>query len=107
MVFDDRKKNAVYFLGYPRDDGTVAVLCRNSGSMAGPAYCESKKDAIKLKTRLVNDPRSLNNHRAMEIIKGLYVYKLYPEIEPAWEPGLLWAYLPTEKVKCVEFQNFW
>lgn len=97
----------LFVLGCPRDDGTIAILCRSTGKMPGPAYCESKKDAIKLKTRLVNDPRGNENHRAMQIIKNLFVYKLSPRTEPVWENGLLWAYLPDNQAKCLESQSFW
>lgn len=95
-------KNQLYILACPRDDGNLAVLCRSSGPSPGPAYCNNKKNAVKLKTRLTNDPRGIANHRAMELIKNLYVYKIDAAIEPIWEEGSLWAYLPEEKAKCVE-----
>ncbi len=94
--------NSVFILACPRDDGTVAILCRNSGPDPGPAYCNSRKNAMKLKTRLCNDPRGIANHRAMELIKNLYIYKVDASVEPIWEEGELWAYLPQEKAKCIE-----
>lgn len=95
-------KNSVYVLACPRDDGTVAVLCRNTGVNPGPAFCDSKKNAMKLKTRLANDPRGIANHRAMELIKSLLVYKVDASVEPIWDEESLWAYLPQEKAKCAE-----
>jgi hypothetical protein len=103
----NNQRRQLYVLGCPREGGTVAVLCRSSGSVPGPAYCDSKKNAMRLKTKLSNDPRGIGNHRAMEIIKSLFVYRVDDDIEPAWEPGLLWAYLPESTVKCVESQSFW
>ncbi len=103
MVFSNQKEqDAVYILGSPRNDGTIAVLCRSSGSKPGPAVCESKRDAVSLKTRLANDPRGMGNHRALELIKNLYIYKIAANLQPAWEPGQLWAYLPTDRAQCVE-----
>lgn len=96
-----------FVLGCAKGDGTIAILCRSTGAATGPAYCDSKKDAVKLKTRLVNDPRGSGNHRAMQIIKNLLVYKLNLGADPIWEEGLLWAYLPTNQLKCVESQSFW
>lgn len=94
--------NSVYVLACPRDDGTVAILCRNAGPDPGPAYCNSRKNAMKLKTRLTNDPRGIANHRAMELIKNLLIYKVDAAIEPVWEEGSLWAYLPQDRAKCIE-----
>ncbi len=102
MDFAGNPRNSTYVLACPRQDGTIAVLCRSSGPSAGPAFCDSKKNAIKLKTRLSSDPRGIANHRAMELIKSLYIYKIDSVIEPIWEEGSLWAYLPQAKAKCVE-----
>jgi uncharacterized protein YbaR (Trm112 family) len=102
MTVETPSKNQLFILACPRDDGTLAVLCRSTGPSPGPAYCNNKKNAVKLKTRLSNDPRGIANHRAMELIKNLYVYKIDASIEPIWEEGSLWAYLPQEKAKCVE-----
>ncbi len=95
-------KNTVFVLGCLRDDGNVAILCRSAGAQPGPAYCNSKKNAMRLKTKLSNDPRGIANHRSMELIKSLLVYKMDAAIEPIWEEGSLWAYLPQENLKCVE-----
>jgi hypothetical protein len=95
-------KNQIYVLACPREDGTLAILCRTGGSSSGPATCNSKKNAMRLKTKLSNDPRGIANHRAMELIKNLFVYKLDASIEPIWEQGSLWAYLPQDRAKCVE-----
>ncbi len=98
----DRRTNPVFVLASPREDGTLAVLCRSSGPNQGPAYCNSKKNAVQLKTKLSNDPRGIANHRALELIRNLLVYRLDAAIEPIWEEGALWAYLPAHKAKCVE-----
>lgn len=100
------QKEYTFVLGCPRSDAYVAILCRSNGPNPGPAFCDSKKNAIKLKTRLSNDPRGLGNHRAMEIIKNLLIYRIDDDTEPVWKDGDLWAYLPLEKVKCVE-SAFW
>lgn len=89
-------------LACPRDDDTVAVLCRNTGLHPGPAFCDSKKSAMQLKTRLTNDPRGIANHRAMELIKSLLVYKVDASVEPLWDEESLWAYLPEDKARCAE-----
>ncbi len=102
MFTAQKEQDAVFVLASPRDDGSIAILCRTSGSKPGPAFCDSKKDAVSLKTRLANDPRGMGNHRSLEIIKSLYIYKISTELKPAWEPGLLWAYLPAERALCVE-----
>jgi len=106
MFSAQKEQDSLYILGSPRNDGSIAVLCRTSGSKPGPATCNSKRDALSLKTRLANDPRGMGNHRALEIIKNLYIYKIPSSLEPVWEPGLLWAYLPADMVSCVEAQSF-
>jgi len=100
-----QKVKDVYVLACPRNDGTLAVLCRTVGDFVGPAACQSKKGAIQLKTKLANDPRGIGNHRALEMIQSLFVYKLPETIEPVWEPGALWAYVPESRATCVEKQN--
>ena len=102
MFSAQKEQDTVFVLGSPRDDGSIAILCRSSGSKPGPAISNSKKDALSLKTRLANDPRSMGNHRALEIIKNLLIYKISADLEPAWEPGLLWAYLPSNRAQCME-----
>lgn len=103
MVFGKKEQeNVIFVLGSPRKDGNIAILCRSNGENIGPAYCPSKKDALNLKTRLLNDPRGMHNHRALEIIKNLYIYKIPFGLEPAYEAGQLWAYLPKEMAVCVE-----
>lgn len=99
-------KDTYFVLACPRNDGTVAILCRTHGAKPGPAICDSKKDAIRLKTMLANDPRGLANDNAMTIIKNLFVYEVNKEVLPVWEKGSLWGYLPTEKVTCLESQSF-
>ena len=99
--------NSSYFvLASPREDGSIAILCRSQGYNQGPAICNSKKDAMRLKTVLANDPRGLANDNAMAIISTLFVYEVNKSIEPVWEKGSLWAYLPAMKATCVESQLF-
>ena len=92
----------LFVLASLQDDGNLAILCRTTGPTSGPAYCNSKKNAIKLKTKLLNDPRGIANHRAMELIKNLIIYKVEGNAEPVWEEGDLWAYLPSDYAKSVE-----
>ena len=40
----------------------------------------------------------LANDNAMTIIKNLFVYEVSKGIEPVWEKGELWAYLPALKL---------
>ena len=95
-----------FVLASPRDDGRLAVLCRNSGPYLGPALCTSKKDAMRLKTKLANDPRGLANENAVAIIRSLYVYELHAGARPVWDTESLWAYIPVELARCVESQSF-
>lgn len=106
MAFE-RHNSHTFVLGCPREDGNVAILCRTSGENPGPAYCDSKKSAVQLKTKLANDPRGMGNSRAMDIIRNLLVYKISPELEAVWDPGALWAYLPEAKLSCEESKTFW
>lgn len=100
-------QQTVYALGCQLKDGSVAILSRNSGEDLGPAFCNNRRDAVKFKTRLVNDPRGLNNHRAMEIIKSLVIFKLPANTEYLWETGSLWAYVSQSSTSCVESDKFW
>jgi len=99
-------QRSYFVLACPMYDDRLAVLCRNTGPQTGPALCESKKDAIRLKTKLANDPRGLANENAMAIIKTLFVYELNPGVMPVWQGGSLWAYLPNNLAHCVESQGF-
>lgn len=99
-------QGSYFVLACPRDDGRLAVLCRSTGSNQGPALCESKKDAVRLKTNLANDPRGLANENAMTIIKSLFIYELENGAKPVWQKDSLWAYLPNHLAKCVESQGF-
>ena len=97
----------LYVLGCPMADGKVAVLCRSSGEAPGPALCQNKIDAMKLKTNLTNDPRSHKNHRALEIIRSLLIYKISEGAAIAWEAGALWGYLDHNLLQCVESKRSW
>ncbi len=96
-----------YILGCPQDDGKVAILCRSSGGAPGPAICPSKTEAMKLKTNLANDPRGKNNHRAIEIIRSLLIYKMGQNSQINWQAGDLWGYLDQNEVQCDEAKSFW
>ena len=61
---------------------------------------------MRLKTKLINDPRGLSNENAVAIIRSLYVYELGPDVKPVWQQDSQWAYLPVELAKCVESQAF-
>jgi len=100
-----QEKDSAYVLACPRKDGNIAILARTVGAQPGPALCQSKKEAVALKTKLANDPRGMGNHRALEIIKSLLIYKISLQTEPVWEPGQLWAYLPASCAECVESQS--
>lgn len=104
MAADSRHS---YILGCPQEDGKIAVLCRSTGKEPGPACCDTKIDAMKLKTNLANDPRGRSNHRALEIIKSLLVYQIDLSTKIDWEAGALWGYLDESIAKCVESSGFW
>ena len=63
-----------YVLGWPQPNGKVAVLCRSSGSNPGPAFCQTRKEALRLRTKLANDPRGKRNKKAQEAIRRLLIY---------------------------------
>jgi hypothetical protein len=102
-----RNSTENFVLACAKDDSTVAVLCRTEGYNLGPAVCSSKKDAVKLKTKLANDERAMINSCALAIIKTLLVYKVTKNHVPVWDGESLWAYLPDDSVKCVESQQLW
>lgn len=99
-------KNGVFVLGAPQAEGIIAVLCRSSGLTPGPAFCQNKRDAMKLKTKLANDPRGQGNQRALEIINSLLIYEIPYDTELTWRDGDLWAYITEDQASCAERKWF-
>ena len=91
-----------YVLGWPQPNGKIAVLCRSSGSNPGPAFCQSRKEAIRLRTKLANDPRGKYNKKAREIIKRLLVYLYIGNETIMWRPADLWVYLDPRSLEALE-----
>ena len=91
-----------YVLGWSQPNGKVAVLCRSSGGNPGPAFCQTRKEAIRLRTKLANDPRGKNNKKAREVIKRLLIYLYISEETVMWRPGDLWVYLDPRKLEQLE-----
>ncbi len=97
---------SVYVLGWPQPDGKVAILCRSGGTNSGPAFCQTRKEAIQLRTKLVNDPRGKQNKKAREIIKRLLIYMYMSDETILWQPGDLWVYLDPRKLLLLEQMKF-
>ena len=95
-----------YVLGWPQPNGKTAVLCRSSGSNLGPALCQTRKEAVRLRTRLANDPRGKNNKKAQEIIKRLLIYLCVGDEMIMWRPGDLWVYLDSRSLQLLEHTKF-
>lgn len=91
-----------YLLGWPQPNGKVAILCRSGGSNPGPAICQTRKEALLLRTKLANDPRGKNNKNSREIIKRLLIYMYAGEESIIWRPGDLWVYLDPKKLVLLE-----
>ncbi len=92
----------VYVLGWPQPNGKVAILCRSGGTNPGPAFCQTKKEALLLRTKLANDPRGRSSTKAQETIKRLLIY-MYPGDETImWRPGDLWVYMDPRKLVLLE-----
>lgn len=91
-----------YVLGWPQPNGKIAILCRSSGNNPGPAFCQTRKEAIRLRTKLANDPRGKDNKKAHEVIKRLLVYLYLSDETVMWRPGDLWVYVDSRKVEQLE-----
>lgn len=91
-----------YVLGWPQPNGQVAILCRSSGINPGPAFCKTKKEAIRLRTRLANDPRGKSNKKSQEIIRRLLIYLYVNDETLNWRPGDLWVYLDRRNLELLE-----
>lgn len=100
------KKMEAYILGWQQPNGKVAILCRSSGSNPGPAFCSTKKEAIRLRTKLANDPRGKANKKAQEIIKRLLIYIYVSNETLMWRPGDLWVYVDQKSVELLEEAKF-
>ncbi len=96
------KKMSVYVLGWPQPNGKIAVLCRSGSTNQGPAFCQTRKEAILLRTKLANDPRGRNNGKAQQIVKRLLIYMYSGEETIMWRPGDLWVYLDPKKLILLE-----
>ena len=95
-----------YVLGWPQPNGKVAILCRSGGSNPGPAFCQTKKEAMRLRTKLANDPRGKANKKAHEIIKKLLIYLYVSDVTVTWRPGDLWVYLDPKILELLEQPRF-
>lgn len=91
-----------YVLGWPQPNGKVAILCRSGGTNPGPAFCQTRKEAMRLRTRLANDPRGKSNGKAQEIIKRLLIYLYVGEESVMWRPGDLWVYIDARNLEQLE-----
>ena len=97
---------SAYVLGWPQPNGKVAILCRSGGSNPGPAFCQSRKEALVLRTKLANDPRGKQNKKAREIIKRLLIYMYVGDETIMWRPGDLWIYLDSRLLEPLEHTRF-
>ena len=95
-----------YVLGWPQPNGKVAILCRSGGTNPGPGFCQSRKEAVVLRTKLANDPRGKQNKKAREIIKRLLIYMYMGDETIMWRPGDLWVYLDPRKLVLLEQAKF-
>ena len=91
-----------YVLGWPQPNGRVAILCGSGGSNPGPAFCHTKKEAIKLRTKLANDPRGKKNKKVHEIVKKLLIYLYISDETVTWRPGDLWVYSDQRALELLE-----
>lgn len=91
-----------YVLGWPQPNGKIAVLCRSGGSNPGPAFCQTRKEAVLLRTKLANDPRGKQSKKAREIIRRLLIYMYMSEETIVWRPGDLWVYVEAKKLVLLE-----
>ena len=95
-----------YVLGWPQPNGKIAILCRSSGSNPGPAFCQTRKEAIRLRTKPANDPRGKQNSKSRETIKRLLIYMYMGEETIMWRPGDLWVYLDPRSLQLLEHTKF-
>lgn len=95
-----------YVLGWPQPNGKIAILCRSGGSNPGPAFCQTKKEAMRLRTKLANDPRGKTNKKSHEIIKKLLIYLYVSDVTVTWRPGDLWVYLDPRVLERLEEPRF-
>ena len=95
-----------YVLGWPQPNGKIAILCRSGGANPGPAFCQTRKEAMLLRTKLANDPRGKLNKKAREIIRRLLIYMHVSDETIMWRPGDLWVYLDPKKLILLEQAKF-
>lgn len=96
---DIKTPNCYYVLGWEQPNSKVAILCRNN---LGPAICKTWKESLKLRTSLLNDPRSNSNANAQRIISSLRIYRLPKGEALFWRPGDLWVYVDRRLVEAIE-----
>ena len=91
-----------YVLGWPQPNGKIAILCRSGGTNPGPALCQTRKEAVMLRTKLANDPRGKQNKKSTEIIKRLLIYLFESDETIMWRPGDLSVYIDPKKLVLLE-----
>jgi hypothetical protein len=96
---NSKTPNCYYVLGWEQPNGKVAILCRNN---YGPALCKTWKESLKLRTSLLNDPRSGDNQNAQRIIGALRIYRLHKGEALFWRPGDLWVYVDQRAIEPIE-----
>ncbi len=95
----DEGQGVYYILGWEQPNRKIAILCRAS---MGPALCRTWQETVKLRTNLVNDPRTGRNGNALEIIKELRIYRLLKGEALLWRPGDLWVYVDRRALEKME-----
>jgi len=95
-----------YVLGWPQPNGKIAILCRSGGVNQGPAFCQTRKEAVMLRTKLANDPRGKQSKKAQMIIKRLLIYLFASDETILWRPGDLWVYVDPKNLVLLEEARF-
>ncbi|MFN5539436.1 MAG: hypothetical protein ACK481_05185 [Candidatus Melainabacteria bacterium] len=96
---ESKSINFYYVLGWEQPNQKVAILCRGA---SGPALCKTWKESLKLRTSLINDPRSNQNANAQRIIRELRIYRLPKGQSLLWRPGDLWIYVDKRALEPLE-----
>lgn len=96
---EKRSPTCYYVLGWEQPNAKIAILCRNN---IGPAICQTWKESLKLRTNLLNDPRTTQNVNTQRIISSLRIYRLPKGEALFWRPGDLWVYVDKRVVEPIE-----
>ncbi|HEY9885726.1 MAG TPA: hypothetical protein V6C96_00555 [Vampirovibrionales bacterium] len=96
---EKKAPNCYYVLGWEQPNTKVAILCKK---VAGPVICETWKESLKLRTKLLNDKRTSQNTNAQSIISSLRIYRLPKGEALFWRPGDLWVYVDRSIVELLE-----